>query len=102
MSSKKLETYLTEKSPYEDDVFVQLLSHIWLFEALHVAVQAPLSMGYPRQEYWSGLPFPPLGELTDSRIKSASLASPASAGGFFIPLPPGIPMQLIAKSYWTT
>ena len=42
--------------------------------------QAPLSKGYSRQEYWSGLPFPPLGDRLDPGIK---LVSPALAGGFF-------------------
>ena len=37
-----------------------------------VAHQAPLSMGSPRQEYWSGLPFPPPGVLLNSGIKSTS------------------------------
>ena len=39
----------------------------------------PLSMGFPRKEYWSGLPFPAPGDLSDPSIK---LASPALAGGF--------------------
>ena len=39
-----------------------------------VAHQAPLSMGFPRQEYWSGLPFPPPGDLPDPGIKPASPA----------------------------
>ena len=51
-----------------------------------VAPQAPLSMGFSRQEHWSGLPFPPPGALPDSGIE---LASPALAGGFFTPDPPG-------------
>ena len=37
-----------------------------------VAYQAPLSMGFPRQEYWSGLPFPPPGDLPDPEIKPRS------------------------------
>ena len=41
-----------------------------------VALQAPLSMGFPRQEYWSGLPFPPTGNLPDPGIKPTSAASP--------------------------
>ena len=45
--------------------------------------QAPLSMGFCRPEYWSGLPFPPPGDLPDPGIKPASSASPALAGGFF-------------------
>ena len=36
--------------------------------------QAPMSMGFPRQEYWSGLPFPPLGDLPDPGIEPASPA----------------------------
>ena len=45
--------------------------------------QAPLSMGFSRQEYWSGLPCPPPGDLPDTGIESVSLTSPASAGRFF-------------------
>ena len=42
-----------------------------------VACHAPLSVGFPRQEYWSGSPFPSLGDLPDSGIEPESLASPA-------------------------
>ena len=45
-----------------------------------VASHAPLSMGFSRQEYWNGLPFPPLGDLPNLGIKPMS---PALAGGFF-------------------
>ena len=56
-------------------------SRVQLFANLRsVARQAPLSMGFSRQEYWSGLPCPPLGDLPDSGIK---LASPVLADGFF-------------------
>ena len=51
-----------------------------------VAHQAPLSMGLSRQEYWSGLPCPPLGDLPDPGIKPMCLTCPALAGGFFYPL----------------
>ena len=55
-----------------------------------VACQAPLSMGFSRQEYWSGLPFSPPGDFLDPGIKPTSSVSPALAGGFFITeLPPG-------------
>ena len=47
------------------------------------ACQAPLSMGFSRQEYWSGLPCPPPGDLPDSGIKFASLTSPELAGELF-------------------
>ena len=61
---------------------VQLFATLWT-----VARQASLSMGFTRQEYWSGLPFPPLGGLPDSEIKPRSLMSPALAGGFFTTSP---------------
>ena len=48
-----------------------------------IAHQAPLFRGFPRQEYWSGLPFPPPGDLCNPGIKSASLAFPPLAGRFF-------------------
>ena len=50
---------------------------------LTVAHQAPLSKGFSRQEYWSGLPCPPPGDFPDSGIQPVSLASSALAGGFF-------------------
>ena len=48
-----------------------------------VALQAPLSVGFPRQEYWSGLPFPFPGDLPDPGIESLSPESPELVGGFF-------------------
>ena len=48
-----------------------------------VAHQAPLSMGFSRQGYWSGLPSPPPGALPDPGMGPVSLTSPALAGGFF-------------------
>ena len=66
---------------------VCVLSHfscVWLFVTpWTVARQAPLSMGFPRQEYCSGLTFPPQGDLLDKGIKPSSLMSPALAGRFF-------------------
>ena len=53
-----------------------------------VARQAPLSMGFSRQEYWRGLPFPSLGALPDLGIEPLS---PALAGRFFTIEPPGNP-----------
>ena len=47
-----------------------------------------LSMEFSRQESWSWLPFPPPGDLPNSGIKPASLASPALAGGFLPLVPP--------------
>ena len=51
---------------------VQLFAILWT-----AAHQAPLSMGFSRQEYWSGLPCPPSGDLPDPGIESMSLVSPA-------------------------
>ena len=45
--------------------------------------QAPLSIGFSRQEYWSGLPFPSPGTIPDPGIQPESLMSPTLAGGFF-------------------
>ena len=60
---------------------VQLFSTPWA-----VARQAPLSMGFPRQEYWSGLPFPSPGDIPDPRIEPRPSAL---AGRFFTTEPPG-------------
>ena len=62
----------------------RMLSSVQLFATpWTIAHQGPLSMEFSRQEYWSRLPFPPLGDLLDLEIKPASLASPALAGRFF-------------------
>ena len=57
-----------------------------------VARQAPLSMGFSAQEYWSRLPFPPPGDLPDSGIEPAC---PALAEGFLTTEPPGEPKAAI-------
>ena len=58
-----------------------MLSHVGLIVTpWTVAHKAPLSMGFPRQEYWGRLPFPTTGDLPDPGIEPAS---PALAGGFF-------------------
>jgi len=64
-------------------VCVRALSHVQLFvTSCTVACQTLLSMEFSRQEYWSGLPFPPPGDLPDPRIEHASLAL---EGRFVIP-----------------
>ena len=55
-----------------------------------VACQSPLSMGFPRQEYWSKLPSPSSRDLPGSGIESTS---PALAGRFFTTMPPGKPKK---------
>ena len=57
---------------------IRLLVTPWI-----VACQAPLSVGFFRQEYWSRLPFPPPGYLSNPGIKLLSFVSPALAGDFF-------------------
>ena len=62
----------------------QVLHHVQLFVTLWaVAHQASLSMGFSRQQYWSGLPCPPSWDLPNSGIEPTSLMSPALAGEFF-------------------
>ena len=57
---------------------VQLFATLWT-----VARQAPLSMGFSRQEHWSGLPCPPPEDLPSPGIKPTSFTSPVFAGRFF-------------------
>ena len=65
-------------------VKVKSLSHVRLLATPWTAAhQAPPSMGFSRQEYWSRLPCPAPGDLPDPGIKPASLMSPALSGGFF-------------------
>ena len=70
-------------------------SHVRVFVILWtVACQSPLSMGFSRQEYWSGLSFLSPGDLPNPGIDPVSLMSPASAGGFLTtsaPWPPYSP-----------
>ena len=79
-------------------VVVQLLSCVRLFASLQtVARQAPLSMGFFRQEYWNGYQFPPLGDLPDPGIEICSLSLQANS------LPselPGKPNFSIRPTKW--
>ena len=64
-------------------------SHVQFCETLWtVACQAPLSVGFSRQEYWSGLPLPPPGDLPNPGVEPMSLMSPALAGRFLTTLAP--------------
>ena len=56
-----------------------------------VVHQAPLSLGFSRQEYCRGLPIPPPGDLPDPGIEPESPGSPVMAGRFFTTEPPGKP-----------
>ena len=66
-----------------------VLSGAWRFVTPQtVTYHSPLSMGFPRQEYWSGLPFPSPGDLPDLKIEQASPVSP-----LFTTEPPGKPLK---------
>ena len=72
--------------PHPDTGYVVLscFSYVWLFVTLCTrAHQARLSLGFSRQEYWSGLPCPSPGSLPESGIEPVPLMSPALAGRFF-------------------
>ena len=70
----------------------QLFNRVWLFATPQtIAHQAPLSVGFSWQEYWSELPFRSPGVLPDPGIEPMSPASPALAGRLFTSEPPGKP-----------
>ena len=67
-----------------------VLSCVHLFVTPGTAAhQVSLSIEFSRQEYWSGLPFPPSRDFPDPRIEPMSPASPAETDEFFTPEPPG-------------
>ena len=81
---------LKRASPSRGDA-VKLLSRVRLFAIpWTVAYQAPPSMGFPRKEYWSGLPFPSPGDLPDSGIRPGS---PTLQSDTLQSEPPGKPAQ---------
>ena len=76
-----------------------ILCHVRLLATPRIiACQAPLSIRFFRQEYWSGLLFPIPGDLPDSGIELKSLVAPALAGRFFTSAPSGNPTPL--RSTW--
>ena len=73
-------------------VCVCVLSHVRLsVTPWTVAHQTPLSVGFPRQEYWSGLPFPSPGDILDAGIRPCVSCT---TGGFFTTEPPGKPYRV--------
>ena len=77
----------------KDHVFCVVFTNCSVVSLWTIACQAPLSMEFSRQEYWSGLPFPPPpGDLPNSGIEPRSLASPALADRFFTTVPPRKPI----------
>ena len=63
-----------------------------------IAHQAPLSMEFSRQEYWSGLPFPSLGDIPHTGIEPLSPESLALAGGFFTTEPLKLPANSLTNT----
>ena len=97
---KKSQTELplaTNRSILFTPVCAQVLSYVRLFGIpWTVAHQAPLSMGFSRQVYWSGLPFPAPMDLPDPGIEPVSPVSPVMTGGFFTTETPRKPFFLVS------
>ena len=97
---------MQEGSLFTTLIYLFVMSHCHLVAKLFVsgsyvtlrtvACQVPLSMEFPRQEHWSGLPFLSPGDLPDPGIK---LESPALAGEFFTSEPPGKPIIMNSICY---
>ena len=83
-------------------VKVKSLSHVRLFATpWTVAYQAPPSIGFSRQEYWSGLQFPFAGHLPDPGMPGIKPTSPALEGRFFNTEPPsGQPLEVENGKEW--
>ena len=80
-------------------VCAQLLSSVRLFATSWTIVhQAPLSMEFSRQEYWSGLPFPSLGDIPHPGIEPMCPESLALAGGFFTTEPLKLPATSLTNT----
>ena len=72
------------------ELFLQIFATPWT-----IACKAPLSLGCSSQEYWSGLPFPPPGDLPNPGIEHLSPMCPALAGRFFTMSHLGSPSRLV-------
>ena len=99
-SGESYEISQTVEDKYCVCVCAQSLSGVRLFVTpWTIACQAPLSMEFSRQEYWSMLPFPTPGNLPNPRIKPISLASPALAGRLFLTALPRKPNTIYYHLY---
>ena len=78
--------------------WVLLLSAVWLCDPMTCARQAPPSMGFSRQKYWSGLPRPPPGDLPNPGIKPVP---PALQAASLSPEPPRKPLLSISCPLWS-
>ena len=86
---KKLVLFNLEKR--NTTVGVRAQSCLTLSETMNCSCQSPVHWGFSRQEYWSGLLFPPPGDFSKPGIEPTSLASPVLAGRFFTDMPPRKP-----------
>ena len=82
---------LTSEPPDKNSYFfnsgayvLSCFSCVWLCYGLYIAHQPPLSMGFSRQEYWSGLPCPPPEDLPNPETEPTSLSSPALVDRFYV------------------
>ena len=81
-------------------VIVQSRSQVQLFcNPMYCSLPCSSVHGIPRQEYWSGLPFPSPLNLPNPRVKPVS---PALAGRFFTTEPPGKPSWLLSQFWWSS
>ena len=87
-STTSLEKLICAQSLSRIQLFCNSGSSVTPWTVVH---QVPLSVGFPRQEYWSGLPSPSPEALPIPGMEPASPASPALTGGFFTTEPPGKP-----------
>ena len=84
MATMEASVEIPLKTSNKTAMFCSALSRVQLFVTpWTTALQAPLSLGFSRQEYWSGLPFPTPGGLPDPGTEPASPAPPVLAGGLF-------------------
>ena len=84
----KIGTMKTAVSPHSSMCVLSRFSSVQLWATLWTkAFQAPLSMGFPRQEYWSGLPCAPPGDLPSPEMEPALSYVSSLVGGFFTPGP---------------
>ena len=84
LKAEGIDIYISKKGSSTSMCILSYFSHIQLFVTLWtVAYQASLPMGFSRQEYWSGLPSSPPGDLPHPGSTSKSLTAPALAGWFF-------------------
>ena len=79
-----------------------VLHHVWLFATpWTVAHQTPLPMGFPRQEYWNGLPGPPPRDFPNPGIELLSLASPTLGGMFFTTSISSYLVTITVSTWWS-